>query len=187
MAISQRMHTLIHILLLQGVLLFLVSVWELSQINLANLLLVLTETLLFKALFVPLFLKYIIRKNKINRAVEPFMNGFYSLLIAIFFVIISYLLGISLNISDLQVVFFTGSLAAIFTGILLTVARKKLITHIIGYVVIENGVFLLSLSVGAEMPWIVNMAILMDIFLSILMLGLFTNKIGTLEEQTDKI
>ncbi len=36
-----------------------------------------------------------------------------------------------------------------------------------GYLIIENGVFVLSLAVGSEMPMLVNLGIMLDIFASV--------------------
>ena len=47
-----------------------------------------------------------------------------------------------------------------------------------GYMVIENGVFVLSLAVGNEMPMMVNLGILLDVFVSVFLLGIFINKVG---------
>jgi len=54
-----------------------------------------------------------------------------------------------------------------------------------GYLIIENGVFILSLALGSEMPMLVNIGIMMDIFVSVLVLGIFANRIGdTFEEMS---
>ena len=42
-----------------------------------------------------------------------------------------------------------------------------------GFLVIENATFLLSLSIGSEMPALINIGILLDIFVSVLILGIF--------------
>jgi hydrogenase-4 component E len=54
-----------------------------------------------------------------------------------------------------------------------------------GFLVIENGVFILSLAVGNEMPMLVNIGILLDIFVSVLLLGIFANKIGDVLKEQD--
>jgi hydrogenase-4 component E len=48
----------------------------------------------------------------------------------------------------------------------------------VGFLVIENGVFLFSTAVGVEMPYMIGVAVMLDILISILMLGLFLTKIG---------
>jgi hydrogenase-4 component E len=65
------------------------------------------------------------------------------------------------------------------------VSRKKIITHVIGYIVVENGVFVLSLAVGNEMPVLVNLGVMLDIFASVLILGVFFNKIGDVLNDPD--
>jgi len=67
----------------------------------------------------------------------------------------------------------------------LIVSRKKIIIHIIGYIIIENGVFVLSLAVGNEMPMLVNLGIMLDIFASVLILGVFFVKIGDVIKDPD--
>ena len=54
-----------------------------------------------------------------------------------------------------------------------------------GYLVIENGVFILALAIGNEMPMLVNTGVLIDIFVSILLLGMFINKIGDVFKEID--
>ena len=55
----------------------------------------------------------------------------------------------------------------------------------VGYIVIENGVFVLSLAIGNEMPMLVNLGIMLDIFASVLILGIFFNKIGDVLKDPD--
>jgi hydrogenase-4 component E len=55
----------------------------------------------------------------------------------------------------------------------------------LAYVVIENGVFILSLAVGNEMPLLVNLGILLDVFVSVFLLGIFVNKVGDVIKDID--
>ena len=43
----------------------------------------------------------------------------------------------------------------------------------------ENGIFLLSLSVAKEMPMIVNLGVLLDVFIAVFILGLLVKHINT--------
>ncbi|MNE36628.1 hydrogenase 4 membrane subunit [compost metagenome] len=54
-----------------------------------------------------------------------------------------------------------------------------------GFLVIENGVFILSIALGNEMPMLVNIGILLDIFASVFLLGIFVNKIGDVMKEQD--
>jgi hydrogenase-4 component E len=77
------------------------------------------------------------------------------------------------------------ALSALFTGLYIIITRRKIITHVMGFLVIENGVFVLSLAVGSEMPMLVNMGIMLDIFVSVILLGIFADKIGDVFEEQD--
>lgn len=81
-------------------------------------------------------------------------------------------------LADTQIdrVFFGVALYALLSGMLLIVNHKRIFSHLVGFLVIENGVFLFSLAIGVEMPYLINIAILLDILMSVLMLGLFAGK-----------
>ena len=164
----------------QGVLLFGLAYFELKEGGMVQLLFILVETLVFKALFVPLFLRRI-TKNKIHRHNSGPVKGYYSVLIATVIVVVSFLIGYllhgELKTDDLQVKYFTSAIASIFVGLFIAINNRDLITHLISYLVIENGIFLLSLALGAEMPMFVNAAILLDIFTSVLVMGVFFNRL----------
>jgi hydrogenase-4 component E len=84
----------------------------------------------------------------------------------------------SIKDTQLDKIFFVVALASIFTGTYFIVSRRKIITHVMGYLIVENGVFILSLALGSEMTMLVNTGIMMDIFVSVLVLGIFVNRIG---------
>jgi len=88
------------------------------------------------------------------------------------------LLSNTIEDSQLNKVYFVAALSALFTGLYIIGTRKKILTHVMGFLVIENGVFILSLAVGNEMPLLVNTGILLDLFITVLLLGIFVNKIG---------
>ena len=166
---------------LQGVLLFGLAYFELKEGGIVQLLFILVETLVFKAIFVPLFLRRI-TKNKIHRHNSGPIKGYYSVLIATVIVVVSFLIGYLLHgelktDADLQVKYFTSAIASIFVGLFIAINNRDLVTHLISYLVIENGIFLLSLALGGEMPMFVNAAILLDIFTSVLIMGVFFNRV----------
>jgi len=166
---------------LQGVLLFGLAYFELKEVGLVQFLFILLETLVFKAIFVPLFLQRI-TKSKIHRHHGLPIKGYYSVLIATVIVVISFLIGYFLRDelktdANLQVKYFTAAIASIFVGLFIAINNRDLVTHLISYLVIENGIFLLSLALGSEMPMFVNSAILLDIFTSVLVMGVFFNRV----------
>lgn len=185
LVIANRLKSYIRILAFQGLVLFGVALIELREINPVNLVLLLFETIVFKAVAIPMFLGYIIRKNNITREAEPFVSNFLSVIIVTAIIIGSFLLSTTVEQTQLNKIFFIVSLSSLFTGLYIIVTRRKIITHVMGFLVIENGVFVLSLAVGNEMPMIVNIGIMLDIFASVLVLGIFVNRIGDVLKEHD--
>ena len=177
-AIANRLLTYVKVLAFQGVLLFVIVFIQLHEINTINLILILMETIFFKSLAVPIFLAYILKRNKITRESEPYLSNFVSLIIVTGICVITILLVNSIKDTQLDKIFFVVALASLFTGIYFIISRRKIITHVMGYLIVENGVFILSLAVGSEMRMLVNIGIMMDIFVSVLVLGIFVNRIG---------
>lgn len=182
---ANRLYTYISAIAFQGIILFGVAFIELIEINTVNLVLVLLETIVFKTIVIPVFLNYIINRNKITREAEPFLTNFVSVVIITGIILGSFLLSNTIHDSHIRKIFFVVALSALFTGLYIIITRRKIITHVMGFLVIENGVFILSLAVGSEMPMLVNIGILLDIFVSVLLLGIFANKIGDVLKEQD--
>lgn len=184
-SIANRIITYVRVLAIQGFLLFGVTFLQLKDIQTWNLILILLETIVFKAIAVPVFLSYLIKRNKITRESEPYLPHFISLIITTMIVVATVLLASSIQDTHLDKIFFIVSLSTLFTGLYFIASRKKIITHVMGYLMIENGVFVLSLAVGNEMPALVNLGIMLDVFASVLILGIFLNKIGDVFKDVD--
>ena len=185
LSIANRMTTYINVLALQGVLLFFAAFFELKSVTTLNLILVLLETIVFKAVAVPAFLKYVLKRNHITREAEPFVPNFVSLIITTAIIGITIILSNYMEEASLDKMFFVVALSMLFSGLYIIASRRKIITHVMGYVIIENGVFVLSLAVGNEMPMLLNLGIMLDIFASVLILGIFLNKIGDVFKDID--
>jgi hydrogenase-4 component E len=179
LSMAERFRSYASLIGIQGVLLFGIAFIELTEVNTLNLIFIVTETLLFKAIAVPLLLFRIINKTTVYRVHPKALPGFYSLLIAIGGLLLSIVLSDQMKDKHIDQVYFTIAIFALFTGILLIVTHRRIFSHMIGFLIIENAVFLFSLAIGSEMPFLINIGILLDIVVSVLIIGVFINRIGT--------
>lgn len=145
------------------------------------------ETFVVKALIIPNVLDKVAEKNNIKRDNNPQFPNFYTLVISTIilfagFMIASSQAGILQNISSL---YFGVSVSTIITAFVFIAIKKKLLTHVIGFAMLENGIFLLSLSVAKEMPLIVNLGVLLDVFIAVFILGLLIGEIGSIYGNPD--
>ena len=183
--ITERFRTYAILTGMQGFLLFAISVIELEKISTANFLFIIAETVLFKTILVPFLLMRIIREMKFPRVHKRALPGYYAIILASALLLLSYITAVSLGNTEVDRLYLTVSLFAMFTGLLLIITHKKIFSHLVGFLVLENAVFLFSLTIGNEMPMLINTAILLDIFISVLILGAFATRIGRATESME--
>ena len=171
-SITERFRSYASLVGLQGWLLLAIALVRLQQIEIWSLLFVVAETLLFKAIVVPAILFAVIRRTKINRIAASGTSQFNSLVLSLAALVASISVTYCIAEETINLVFFGVALYALLSGLILIVVRTRIFSHI------ENGVFLFSMAVGVEMPSMIEIAIMLDILISILMLGLFLTKIG---------
>lgn len=179
-SITSRMQAYIRVLSFQGFLLFLICNFCIEKTDLFNFLILIFETLIVKTILIPLFLTKILHKNFVYRDTEPNIPHFYCLILS------SIILFGGFMISNIKIQAFEGlntmyfgvSIAVIIISLFLITIRHKVLTNVTGFIALENGIFLLSLSVAKEMPIIVNLGILLDLFIAVFILGLLINRIN---------
>jgi hydrogenase-4 component E len=179
LSIAERFRTYSRLIAIQGLLLFGIAFLELKEISTANLIFVVTETLIFKAIVVPVILYNIINRIKVYKVHSKALPGFYSLIFVIFGLFLSILVANSLKNLHIDNVYLTIALFTLFVGVLLIVTHRLIFSHMIGFLIIENSVFMFSLAVGTDMPMLINIGILLDIFVSVMIISVLLNKIGS--------
>lgn len=172
-SVTERFRIYVTLIGSQGLLLFILAFLELERITLATLLFVASETVIFKVIVVPYLLYNIIRKTGEEKVHERSMPGFYSLLLVCLGLILSIVVSLSLTSARVNLIYFTVSFFALYTGLFLIITHKKIFSHLIGFLIIENAVLLLSMAIGSQIPMLINVGILLDIFVSVLILGIF--------------
>lgn len=184
-AIANRLMTYVGILTVQGLIICAAALMSLHQMTVANLATIIVETLVVKAILMPFFIRRVILTNKITREAEPSVSNFVSLVFCTAAVVASYLISLTVSSPTLNRSFFVAAMAAILCGLYFIATRRKVITHVICYVLIENGAFILSLAVGNEMPALVNMGVVLDVLVSVFLLVIFINKVGDVTSEGD--
>ncbi|MBN2352972.1 MAG: hypothetical protein JXD23_10425 [Spirochaetales bacterium] len=176
---TSRIEGYLKILALQGALLFALVLFDFASRSVFETVFLGAEALGVKAIAIPAILFNLVRKNEVRREIEPSLPQFFSLILsslvfAFGFIISFWARRLAAGLAPLA---FGVSISIIVSGLLLVMSRKKIVTHIIGYIFVENGIFLLSLSVASEMPFIVNLGVLLDAFTAVYLFVVFSNRI----------
>jgi|WetSurMetagenome_2_1015567.scaffolds.fasta_scaffold54884_2 hydrogenase-4 component E len=64
------------------------------------------------------------------------------------------------------------ALSIVLIGFFLLVARTRALSQVIGFLVMENGIFLFGLILAAEFPMVVELGVLLDLLAAILVMGI---------------
>lgn len=180
MTATSRMIAHIRILSLQGILLFLICYFGLEEISKLGFVFLTFETLVVKSVLIPMFLYKIVKTTHEYRDEAANIPHFYSLVISTIILFTGFLVS-DFNFPAIKMinpVYFGVSIAVIIISLILITIKHKIITNILSFITMENGIFLLSLSVVKEMPIIVDLGVLLDLFIAVFILGLMVNNIN---------
>lgn len=178
MATTSRTLGQINMLSVQGIMLCSTTLYYNREQSLAMLLFLLLETFIVKTVLVPGFLRHVALKNNIKRDSDPRFPHFYSLAISSFILLCGLLFSNVHfeNLKNVSTLYFGIAISTIIISFFFITTKKKLISHVIGFAMLENCIFLLSFSVSKEMPMIVSLGVLLDVFIAIFALGLLVGQ-----------
>jgi hydrogenase-4 component E len=135
---------------------------------------------LVKGGLIPYFISNAVKKARIRREMEPFLGYLPSLMAGAIFTALAFLFAEQLPLAaehrDLIVV--PASIATIASGFLLITTRKKAISQVLGYLVLENGIFIFGLLLGEVMPFMIETGALLDLLVGIFVMGIVINHIS---------
>ena len=140
-------------------------------------------TVAVKGVVIPFALTKIINKIKVHKEIDFNINITTSLLLCALLVIVADSVAKPIleaqQVSD-RAVFrvLPVSIAVMMIGMFIMIARKQAVSQIVGLLTMENGVFLSGLSITHGMPLIVEVGIFFDIFVAVLILGVFVFRIN---------
>jgi len=181
---TSRMGACVKATAVQGVALALVPVFRFVEApvpgELVHVLLMASGALLFKAILSPRLLFRAMGNVAVRRDVEPFVSMHMSVLLAAALVGISFWLASLLALPGVgrSSLFGPTAFSTMLIGFLILVSRRKALSQVIGYLVIENGVYVFGQSVAAQMPFLVELGILLDLLVGVFVMGIVIHQIS---------
>ena len=128
-----------------GDLVGLFALWLDGSPGTSGMVLVILETFLVKAIALPYMMHRTVKKHGLRREMEPWRTNFQMVLATLGLITGSLVVAKLIGNAEpsLSLPILGAALASIAIGLLLIITRNKLITHVLGYLVMENGIFLL--------------------------------------------
>jgi len=176
---TSRIRALIQAAALQGVVLGVMPLlvgdprsWNAGFIAIA--------TVLLKGSVIPRMLRRALREAQIKREVEPLIGFVPTMLLGASGTLLSiaFASGLPLEPQHRELLIVPASFSTVLTGFLLLTTRIKAITQAIGYLVLENGIFIFGLLLVEAMPFLVEIGVLLDLFVGIFVVSIIIHHIN---------
>jgi hydrogenase-4 component E len=174
-----RIRAVINAVAFQGMLLGLLPLFVHKSIGLRGILLV-VGTIALKGIGIPALLRHAMREANIQHEVSPFISYTTSLLLGAAATGLAMVFSSTLPLADEHtgLLLVPASLSTAFTGFLMLTTRKKAIMQVLGYLLLENGIFLFGLLLLEALPFLVEVGVLLDLFTGVFVMGIIIHHIS---------
>ena len=145
-----------------------------------HLLAIVVGIIVVKGALIPILIIRAIRKAEIQREFVPFVGYIPSLVLGGIFTAVAFVFAARLPLAPEHegLLFVPASIATIMCGFLILMGRRKAISQVIGYLIMENGIFIFGLLLADAMPVMVEAGALLDLLVGIFVMGIVINHIN---------
>jgi hydrogenase-4 component E len=170
---SSRLAVAIRVVAAQGLLLGLLPVVRAEGHVHAAIWILGLSSIVCKGIILPWLMNICLRQSGTSREIQPFVGFGMSIICGIMLLGLSVWLTVRLKPSqgEASPMVLTTALFLVLVGLFLMVTRRKAITQSLAYLVMENGVYAVGVSMNLEFPFIVELGILLDVFVGVFLMG----------------
>jgi len=135
---------------------------------------------LLKGVGIPVMLVRATREANIRREIEPLIGYTASLLLGAVGTGLSILYAGTLPLAPEHAgsLLVPTSLSTAMTGFIVLTTRRKAITQVVGYLLLENGIFIMGLCLIEALPFLIEVGVLLDLFVAIFVMGIIVYQIN---------
>jgi hydrogenase-4 component E len=169
---TTRLTTCIRAVAVQGGLLGILPLvlqaqWSAHTVGLA------AGTILVKAIVLPWFLTWAIREAAVRREVEPRVGYIASLVLGVVAVAVASAVATRLPVpGGHPILLLATSLSCVMMGLLVLATRAKALIQVVGYLMLENGIYVFGLTSVDRVPFLVEVGVLLDVFVGVFIMGI---------------
>ena len=130
-------------------------------------------TVAIKAAVLPWFLRWAIREASVRREVEPLIGYMASMLLGAAGLAIAFAVATVLPLRSGETELLVPvALVTVMIGLLVLTSRSKAITQVVGYLMLENGIYLFGLTQSERVPFLAEVGVLLDLFVAVFIMGI---------------
>ena len=124
----------------------------------------------------PWLLRRVLRESGVRREVEPFVGHTLSVMVGVaalaFAVWVDARLALPASATGHAPLLVPAGLATLLVGLFLIVSRRTAVTQVLGYLVVENGIYAIGVALVGGVPLLVELGVLMDIFVAVFIMSI---------------
>ena len=112
-------------------------------------------------------------RRRSGREVEPVIGFTASLCVGAVAVALSFAVAQRLPLPEAQTALLVPvALATVIVGLIVLTTRSKALTQVVGYLILENGIYVFGLSQAERVPFLVEIGVLLDVFVGVFIMGI---------------
>ncbi len=175
---TSRINAVIRAVAVQGLVLAVMPTLVLGRFDVHGVLIGVVAALL-KGVVIPTMVTRAVREVRIRREVEPFVSFGASMLLGALGAgaALAFTRSLPLVPGEESRLIVPAALATVLTGFILLTTRLKAVNQVLGYLVLENGIFIFGLLLLHAMPLVVEIGVLLDLVVAIFAMGILLNHI----------
>src|SRR5439155_3227215 len=134
---------------------------------------------LVKVIIIPRVLNRAVTKIGMQRAVAPYLGTSATLAICAGLVVVAFYVMAPVTASN-RLPTADGvplAFAGVLIGLFMTVNRRRALTQILGFLMLENSIFMIALLATYGVPLIVEIGVFLDVLVAVLILEIFVYRI----------
>ena len=136
-------------------------------------------TLSIRGIIIPLSIYMVIKRVAIRREVEPIIGYHASIFCGLALIVGATYISRHLDIPGISeyLLLLPTAIALLVTGMFLLMARRNAIAMVLGYIIMENGIYLVGTSFSAQTRHIVEFGILLDVLAGVMIMAVILQNI----------
>ncbi len=187
---ATRLVALVQIMVLQGIMVSLTPLFLKGDVPLGSGAIIFYQLmLLIKGLLIPGLLYMAVKKISIRREIDPLIGYHASLLAGLIILLTAVFITSNLKLKLIEghsLVLITA-ITTMASGFFLMMARRKALTQVIGYLMLENGIYLIgtALTKHSHTIYVVEFGVLLDLLVGVMIMGIILHNIQSAFDDID--
>ena len=183
---SSRLPMLIRVLAFQGVVVSIVPLFIGHDLTAGGIVFTLV-TLIIRGIAIPLFIYLAIKKVAIRREVQPIVGYHASLLAGLVLIVAATVVSSKFDLPQISgnALLLPTAITLLVAGMFLLMARRNAIAMVLGYIMMENGIYLVGTSFTIRAHHIVEFGILLDVLAGVMIMAIILQNINQAFDDVD--